>query len=558
MSWWKFLLLERARGNRLGSRRGARLVLRRQGGRRRDHALRRVRRHRHRCRDRACHRSAARRAAPRGADVKSTAVCLLALCALLAGRATAAAPVPAFDHVVVIVFENKESASVLGNRAAPTFNTYGRRYARLTRYYGVTHPSLPNYLALVSGSTQGSRSTARAASSTRRACGHDRGIGQDVEDLRGGPAGARLPRRLRGPLCEEAQSLCLLPEHRRRSGRGGRGSCRCRALGRRSRARGVADFSLVVPDLCQLDARLLGLCRRHVAARSVAARCLEAAEHGRLRHLRRRRARNMRGGGHIAGAGARNGRPPRFALHRADGPLWDPAHDRARVGAAAPRALGPRRPDHRHLALAEGKRVPRWNDVRSMLAELASALAARDPSTAAHCARVTFLARRLATWLGWDEREAPDARGRRAAPRHRQGDDLRGAAAQARAADAARARRDPDAPGGGREADRARSARRGTPFRTSSTTTSAGTAAAIRPDGAGPQIPEGARLLAVADAFDAMTSTRPYRRALPTMRALGRDRALRRNSQFDPTFANAFLEAWDAGALTDAAACSPR
>jgi acid phosphatase len=63
--------------------------------------------------------------------------------------------VPSFDHVVVIVFENKESTSVLGNRAAPTFNAYARRYANLTRYYGVTHPSLPNYLALVSGSTQG-------------------------------------------------------------------------------------------------------------------------------------------------------------------------------------------------------------------------------------------------------------------------------------------------------------------------------------------------------------------------------------------------------------------
>jgi hypothetical protein len=79
----------------------------------------------------------------------------MVLCALLAGRATAAAPVPAFQHVVVIVFENKESPSVLGNRAAPTFNAYARRYAKLTRYYGITHPSLPNYLALVSGSTQG-------------------------------------------------------------------------------------------------------------------------------------------------------------------------------------------------------------------------------------------------------------------------------------------------------------------------------------------------------------------------------------------------------------------
>ena len=83
------------------------------------------------------------------------AICLTVLCVLVAGRATAAAPVPAFAHVVVIVFENKESTSVLGDRAAPTFNSYGRRYAKMTRYYGVTHPSLPNYLALVSGSTQG-------------------------------------------------------------------------------------------------------------------------------------------------------------------------------------------------------------------------------------------------------------------------------------------------------------------------------------------------------------------------------------------------------------------
>jgi phosphatidylinositol-3-phosphatase len=52
----------------------------------------------------------------------------------------------------------KESSSVLGNRVAPTFNSYARRYANLTQYYGVTHPSLPNYLALVSGSTHRIRS----------------------------------------------------------------------------------------------------------------------------------------------------------------------------------------------------------------------------------------------------------------------------------------------------------------------------------------------------------------------------------------------------------------
>lgn len=60
--------------------------------------------------------------------------------------------VPAFRHVIVVVFENKERGDVSG---AATFAALGRRYASLTRYDAVAHPSLPNYLALVSGSTQG-------------------------------------------------------------------------------------------------------------------------------------------------------------------------------------------------------------------------------------------------------------------------------------------------------------------------------------------------------------------------------------------------------------------
>jgi phosphatidylinositol-3-phosphatase len=87
--------------------------------------------------------------------MKAAAV-IAACAALLALPARAAAPaVPSLGHVIVVVFENKESQAVLGTRAAPTFNLYARTYATLTRYYGVTHPSLPNYLALVSGSTHG-------------------------------------------------------------------------------------------------------------------------------------------------------------------------------------------------------------------------------------------------------------------------------------------------------------------------------------------------------------------------------------------------------------------
>jgi HD-GYP domain-containing protein (c-di-GMP phosphodiesterase class II) len=50
-----------------------------------------------------------------------------------------------------------------------------------------------------------------------------------------------------------------------------------------------------------------------------------------------------------------------------------------------------------------------------------------------------------------------------------------------------------------------------------------------------------------------MTSTRPYRRALPMSRALGEIERCS-GTQFDPSFAHAFLDAWSAGALTAAAA----
>jgi phosphatidylinositol-3-phosphatase len=84
------------------------------------------------------------------------ALALLVACAL--PSAQAAGGVPQFAHVVVIVFENKEEQQVIGARSAPTFTRLAHTYARLRDYHGVAHPSLPNYLALVSGATHGIRS----------------------------------------------------------------------------------------------------------------------------------------------------------------------------------------------------------------------------------------------------------------------------------------------------------------------------------------------------------------------------------------------------------------
>jgi HD-GYP domain-containing protein (c-di-GMP phosphodiesterase class II) len=65
---------------------------------------------------------------------------------------------------------------------------------------------------------------------------------------------------------------------------------------------------------------------------------------------------------------------------------------------------------------------------------------------------------------------------------------------------------------------------------------------------AGVQIPLEARILAVVDCYDAMTSDRPYRSALAQEDAIAEvDRCS--GSQFDPEVAVAFLAAWDSGGL---------
>ena len=93
---------------------------------------------------------------PRKPASLAAAALLAAVAAVVASAGQrAAVPVPQLGRVVVVVFENKGRNHVFGNADAPTFAALARRYATLTNYRAVTHPSLPNYLALVSGSTQG-------------------------------------------------------------------------------------------------------------------------------------------------------------------------------------------------------------------------------------------------------------------------------------------------------------------------------------------------------------------------------------------------------------------
>jgi putative nucleotidyltransferase with HDIG domain len=69
---------------------------------------------------------------------------------------------------------------------------------------------------------------------------------------------------------------------------------------------------------------------------------------------------------------------------------------------------------------------------------------------------------------------------------------------------------------------------------------------------AGHDIPLDARVLALADAYDAMTTARPYRRALTSAEARA-EIARCAGSQFDPMLSVLFLELWNEDAATAAA-----
>jgi hypothetical protein len=73
----------------------------------------------------------------------------------LAAPPASALPASGTSHVVVIVMENKEAGDVVGAPGSTYVTALARRYAIAARSYAIRHPSLPNYLALTSGSTQG-------------------------------------------------------------------------------------------------------------------------------------------------------------------------------------------------------------------------------------------------------------------------------------------------------------------------------------------------------------------------------------------------------------------
>jgi len=182
-----------------------------------------------------------------------------------------------------------------------------------------------------------------------------------------------------------------------------------------------------------------------------------------------------------------------------------------------------------------------------ILADLSRAIEARDPYSSGHSARVSILAEVVAARLGWDEDELEVLR--MGAALH----DIGKLAVSERVLrksgplderELAEVRAHPEH--GARMVSLIKPLRAAVPCvlhhheRWDGLGYPAGRA--------GAQIPPAARVLAVADAFDAMTSDRPYRSALAPERAIAElERCA--GTQFDPQVVSVFVQAWREGAF---------
>lgn len=73
----------------------------------------------------------------------------------LVGAAGRDAGVPHYDHIVVIVEENRSYATILDRNEAPAIAALAQTYGQATEMFAERHPSEPNYVAMLGGDTFG-------------------------------------------------------------------------------------------------------------------------------------------------------------------------------------------------------------------------------------------------------------------------------------------------------------------------------------------------------------------------------------------------------------------
>jgi putative nucleotidyltransferase with HDIG domain len=189
-----------------------------------------------------------------------------------------------------------------------------------------------------------------------------------------------------------------------------------------------------------------------------------------------------------------------------------------------------------------------------MLSVLSGVIEARDPYTRGHSTRVTALTEAVARRLGWSDERIESLRV--GGPLHDIGklavsDEVLRKAGSLEQHELAEIREHPKV--GARILLRVSALREAIPYVLYHHERWDGGG---YPSGkAGEEIPIEARVLAIADAFDAMTSDRPYRRALTLEQALS-EIARCAGTQFDPAIARVFLQLFAEAEPAAAAALS--
>ena len=69
----------------------------------------------------------------------------------LGSAVSAFAQLPTFNRVYVVLEENTNYSSVVGNSSMPYLNSLIKNYGLATQYYADTHPSIGNYFMLTTG-----------------------------------------------------------------------------------------------------------------------------------------------------------------------------------------------------------------------------------------------------------------------------------------------------------------------------------------------------------------------------------------------------------------------
>ena len=72
--------------------------------------------------------------------------------ATIGGATTATVSVPRYQHIFLMVMENSSYDDIIGSSHAPHLNALAKQYGLATNYWAVTHPSEPNYIAMIGGS----------------------------------------------------------------------------------------------------------------------------------------------------------------------------------------------------------------------------------------------------------------------------------------------------------------------------------------------------------------------------------------------------------------------